>query len=72
MPNYNWERKMLTEDWLSYLKLKFNYPSDSIMARDVALNFTQDNRKVYLEFNNLKVPLKTIRLDLQLKSTFLI
>ena len=70
MPNYNWERKMLTEDWLSYLKLKFNYPSDSIMARDVAINFTQDNRKVYLEFNNLKVPLKTIRLDLQLKSTF--
>ncbi len=69
MPNYNWERKMLTEDWLSYLKLKFNYPSDSLLACDIALNFTQDNRKVYLEFNNLKIPLKIVRLDLQLKST---
>jgi len=70
MPNAKWERRMLTEDWLSYLKLKHNFPTDQEEAKFVALNFTQDNRKIYLECNNSKVPLKNVRLDLQLKSTF--
>lgn len=70
MPNAKWERRMLTEDWLSYLKLKHNYPSDQPDAKLAALNFTQDSRKIFLECNNSKVPLKNVRLDLQLKSTF--
>lgn len=70
MPNANWQRKMLTEDWLTYLKLKHNYPTDNPSARDIALNFKQDERKTYLEASNVKVPLKFVRQDLQLKSTF--
>lgn len=70
MPNSRWERRMLTEDWLSYLKLKHNYPTEKDEAKTIALNFKQDARKVYLECNNSKVPLKNVRLDLQLKSTF--
>jgi stage II sporulation protein D len=70
MPNARWERRMLTEDWLSYLKLKHNFPSDLKEGKEAALNFKQDNRKIYLECNNSKVPLKNIRTDLQLKSTF--
>lgn len=70
MPNFNWERKMTTEDWLSYLKLKHNYPIDNPAAKLTALNFRQDTRKIYMEASNVKVPLKNIRLDLQLKSTF--
>lgn len=70
MPNARWERKMLTEDWLTYLKLKHNYPTESDNAKTVALNFKQDARKVYLECNNSRVPLKNVRMDLQLKSTF--
>lgn len=70
MPNAKWERRMLTEDWLSYLKLKHNFPTDQPEARMAAMNFVQDNRKIYLECNNSKVPLKNVRLDLQLKSTF--
>ncbi len=70
MPNFKWERRMLTDDWLSYLKLKHNYPTEQSDAKEAALNFTQDNRKVYLECSNSKVPLKNIRNDLQLKSTF--
>lgn len=70
MPNARWERRMLAEDWLTYLKLKHNYPADEPEARLAAMNFTQDNRKIYLECNNSKVPLKNVRLDLQLKSTF--
>jgi stage II sporulation protein D len=70
MPNFNWERRMLTDDWLSYLKLKHNYPIDNAMAKQTALNFRQDTRKIYLEASSIKVPLKNVRTDLQLKSTF--
>lgn len=70
MPNARWERRMLTADWLSYLKLRHNYPTEQSDARYMATNFTQDSRKVYLECSNSKVPLKNVRTDLQLKSTF--
>ncbi len=70
MPNYKWERKMAVDDWLSYLKLKHKYPIDEPNAKELALNFKQDSRKVYLEASNVKVPLKNVRQDLQLKSTY--
>jgi stage II sporulation protein D len=70
MPNAKWERKMAKEDWLSYLKLKHNYPILDSNARWIALTFKQDNRKHYFEANNIRVPLKNVRSDLQLKSTF--
>lgn len=70
MPNYKWERKMSIDDWLSYLKLKHKYPVDEPSAKEMALNFKQDTRKVYLEASNIKVPLKNVRQDLQLKSTY--
>lgn len=70
MPNARWQRKMLADDWLSYLKLKHNFPVDDAGAREQALNFKQESRKMYLECSNAKVPLKNVRLDLQLKSTF--
>jgi stage II sporulation protein D len=70
MPNARWERKMAKEDWLSYLKLKHNYPIQDSNARWLAITFRQDTRKAYLEASNVKVPLKNVRTDLQLKSTF--
>jgi stage II sporulation protein D len=70
MPSSRWERKMPAQDWLSYLKLKHNYPIDNDSGRKLAMNFRQDTRKAYLEFNGVKVPLKNVRQDLQLRSTF--
>lgn len=70
MPNAKWERKIAKEDWLSYLKLKHNYPIQDSDARWLALTFKQDIRKPYFEANNIKVQLKNVRSDLQLKSTF--
>lgn len=70
MPNARWERKMAKEDWLAYLKIKHNYPVQDSNARWVATHFRQDSRKAYLEASNVKVPLKNVRTDLQLKSTF--
>jgi stage II sporulation protein D len=70
MPNSKWIRKMPVEDWLSYLKVKHNFPVETDSGRNIALDFKQDNRRVYLECNNTKVPLKNVRQDLQLRSTF--
>lgn len=70
MPNAKWERKMAKEDWLSYLKLKHNYPIQDSNARWLALTFKQDSRNPFIEAKNIKVPLKNVRTDLQLKSTF--
>jgi stage II sporulation protein D len=70
MPNFAWERRMLAEDWLSYLKLKHNFPVETDSGRNIALTFTQDSRKAYLQCSTTKVPLKNVREDLQLRSTF--
>jgi stage II sporulation protein D len=70
MPNARWERRMLTEDWLTYLKLKHNYPIEDSLAKSAAINFKQWSRKIDLEYASYKVPLKSVRTDLQLKSTF--
>jgi stage II sporulation protein D len=70
MPNSKWQRKMSSQDWLSYLKIKHNYPIEDSAARWFALHFKQDSRKANLEYYGIKVPLKNVRNDLQLKSTF--
>lgn len=70
MPNARWQRKMSAQDWLSYLKIKHKYPVEDSSARWVALHFKQDRRKANLEYYGIKVPLKNVRNDLQLKSTF--
>jgi stage II sporulation protein D len=70
MPNAKWERKIAKDDWLSYLKIKHNYPIDDEDAKLLAFNFKQDTRKPFLESNNIKVPLKIVRTDFQLNSTY--
>ena len=70
MPNAKWERKIAKDDWLTYLKIKHNYPIDDEDAKLLAFNFKQDTRKPFLESNNIKVPLKIVRTDFQLKSTY--
>lgn len=70
MPNYKWERIMPLDDWITYLKIKHNYPVENLLALNAALNFTQNSRKNFIEYDNYKVILKNVRQDLQLKSTF--
>lgn len=70
MPNARWTRKIPASDWLDYLKLKHNYPIDDTSARYLATHFKQETRKINLEYANVKVPLKNVRTDFQLKSTY--
>jgi stage II sporulation protein D len=64
-----WEKKIAAKEWLDYLDEKFNYPvTDSSMILK-AESFTQTSRKIYFD-DNPNIPLKTIRSDWKLKSTF--
>lgn len=69
MPSYYWKKTMPAKDWINYLK-KYHYPIDDSNALKYALNFKQVSREVYLKYNNIKIPLKNIRDDLKLMSTF--
>jgi stage II sporulation protein D len=67
MRNSSWEKKMPAREWLSYLKDNYKYPiEDSVMRRN-AYDFEQSTRKIYFHDS---IPLKNLRKDLELKSTF--
>lgn len=67
MRNAFWIKEMSRKDWLDFLERQYNYPVKNTVMRDSALNFRQIRRKVY--FPN-QIPLKNIRRDLNLRSTY--
>ncbi len=70
-PHAKWKREISLEDWKSYLQLKHKYPLNDSLKFNSAMSFSQPNgRAIYFTDKNLKIPLKTIRSDFQLKSTY--
>jgi stage II sporulation protein D len=70
-PHARWKRSIPLEDWKAYLQLKHKYPVDDTVKMNTASNFSQSNgRAVYFIDKDLKIPLKVIRADFQLKSTY--
>lgn len=69
MPSYKWHKKIPLNDWINYLK-KYKYPVKDSNALNYALNFKQSHRAIYLQYNDIKIPLKNIREELKLMSTF--
>jgi stage II sporulation protein D len=70
-PHATWTRTIPLEDWRAYLQLKHKYPVDDTVKMNTASNFTQNNgRAIYFIDKDLKIPLKIIRSDFQLKSTY--
>jgi stage II sporulation protein D len=70
-PHAHWKRSIPMEDWKAYLQLKHKYPVDDSLKFSDATTFNQSNgRAVYFTDKDLKIPLKTIRADFQLKSTY--
>jgi stage II sporulation protein D len=70
-PHARWKRTIPVEDWKAYLQLKHKYPVDDTIKMNTASNFNQNNgRAIYFIDKDLKIPLKIIRSDFQLKSTY--
>lgn len=66
-----WQRIIPLEDWKIYLQLKHKYPVDDSLKLIGATSFSQTNgRAIYFMDKDLKIPLKVIRADFQLKSTY--
>jgi stage II sporulation protein D len=65
--NYAWEKRINKQEWLTYLKKNYNYPVDNPDKVKLVLSFSQPSRKTYLVEN---IPLKKIREDWKLRSTF--
>ena len=68
--NAVWQKKIPKDLWLDYVKTKYGFPvSDSNVVKKI-LNFNQFNRLVYLVNDDFFIPLKFVREDMKLKSTF--
>ncbi len=66
-----WQRTIPLEDWKIYLQLKHKYPVDDSLKMNTANSFMQSNKRaIYFTDNDLRIPLKVIRADFQLKSTY--
>ncbi len=69
--NAVWQRTIPLEDWKAYLQLKHKLPVDDSAKFLGTTSFTQANgRSTYFTDRNLKIPLKTIRADFKLRSTY--
>ena len=67
----HWQRVIPLEDWQAYLQLKHKYPVDDTLNFSAATSFSQSSgRAVYFKDKELKIPLKNIRADFKLKSTY--
>ena len=70
-PNAKWEHKIAVKDWENYLKQNFQLPVDS-MHNDCFLSYFQDEREIDFISHDIRIPLKKIRSDFRLKSTYFI
>lgn len=65
----HWERSISLEDWKSYLELKRTGSAKN--SNVLITSYSQPyGRDVFLQDKGLKIPLKNIRADFKLKSTF--
>lgn len=66
-----WQRTISLEDWKSYLQVKRNTPLEDSLRNEGTTAFNQQNgRAIFFVDQDLKIPLKTIRADFKLKSTY--
>lgn len=65
--NYTWTTSIPAVQWLSYLDSRFSYPVYADSMRQLALNFSQTERRKNFYRD---IPLTAIRKDLNLRSTF--
>lgn len=64
-----WTKKIVREEWIDYLSKKFSINKEDSLLVKKACSFIQNDRHVYLN-DDPNIPLKTIRNDWKLKSTF--
>ncbi len=69
-PNAKWQKKISKTEWVNYLEKKTGYLQTAGINSSNLENFNQPARKKYYIYKNQKIPLRTIRTDWKLKSTY--
>ncbi|HEY6161914.1 MAG TPA: SpoIID/LytB domain-containing protein [Bacteroidia bacterium] len=64
-----WEKKIPKKDWLNYFEKKYKLNTSDSTVTNQLLSFSQDSGKIYF-MQQPAVPLKVLRDDWKLKSTF--
>ncbi len=66
----NWEVTVAREAWLKYLKDRYGLLVEDRLIAAMAENYVQDNRQTFFLDPDFNIPLKEIRRDWKLKSTY--
>jgi stage II sporulation protein D len=65
-----WEKLIPKNEWINYFENQFNFPVKDSLLVNKLFNFKQIERKEFFIAPEFKIPLKNIRTDFNLKSTF--
>jgi stage II sporulation protein D len=65
-----WEKRIPQEDWKDYLVKQFNYPINDSVFGGLVYTFTQPQRMAFYQNPILGIPLRDIREEFDLKSTY--
>jgi len=68
MPCSNWEKTITHEKWMGYLKSKRGTPSTDLLASNIG--YYPAEKQTFFVDSALKIPLRTMREDLKLRSTY--
>ncbi|WP_341899765.1 MULTISPECIES: SpoIID/LytB domain-containing protein [Fluviicola] len=65
-----WERRIPQTEWLEYLVRNFHYPVNDSVLGPMIYTFNQPDRCAFYQYPWLGIPLRDIRENFKLKSTF--
>ena len=65
-----WEKRIQKQKWSDFLVKKYNYPITDTIYGPLLYTFNQPDRMAFYQAPSLKIPLKDIRQEFKLKSTF--
>lgn len=68
--HYQWEKTISKSEWFHYLHNEFSLPVGDEGIAELAANYSQESREVYFMDPSFKIPLKEIRNDWKLQSTY--
>lgn len=69
-PHAKWKKKIAMKEWQGYLEEKHKYSGNDSSLLCSTVSFPQDDRCIFYTDRELKIPLKTIRADWGLNSTY--
>ncbi len=66
----NWEKKIDANKWRNYLVNHFGYPINDPVLGPLIYDFNQPSRRAFYKYPQLGIPLRDLRVEFRLKSTW--